>query len=123
MRELFLVSERRGGPWDWSKGLGEQEQFDEHGEFMDRLVDEGFVVLGGPLDERHVLLVVESETEAAVLARFELDPVGSRTACSRLRASVPGRSSSKGGWGRRTGPLPTRPGHSPHRPSLDTHRQ
>jgi hypothetical protein len=74
MRQLFLVSERRGGPWDWSKGLREQEQFDEHGEFMDRLVDEAFVVLGGPLDERDVLLVLKSETEAAVLARFELDP-------------------------------------------------
>lgn len=70
----FLVSERRGGPWDWSKGLREQELFDEHAEFMDRLVDEGFVVLGGPLDERDVLLVVESETETAVPARFMADP-------------------------------------------------
>ena len=74
MRQLFLVSERHGGPWDWSKGLREQEQFDGHGEFMDRLVDEGFVVLGGPLDERDVLLIVESETEAELQARFELDP-------------------------------------------------
>jgi uncharacterized protein YciI len=74
MTELFLVSERRGGPWDWSKDLREQEQFDEHAEFMDRLVDEGFVVLGGPLDERDVLLIVQSETEAELPARFELDP-------------------------------------------------
>jgi hypothetical protein len=74
MRQLFLVSERRGGPWDWSKGLREQELFDEHAEFMDRLVDEGFVVLGGPLDERDVLLVVESETETTVPARFVPDP-------------------------------------------------
>jgi uncharacterized protein YciI len=74
MRRLFLVSERRGGPWDWTKDLREQGQFDEHAEFMDRLVDEGFVVLGGPLDERDVLLIVESETEAELQARFQLDP-------------------------------------------------
>ena len=74
MRQLFLVSERRGGPWDWSKDLREQELFDEHAEFMDRLVDEGFLVLGGPLDERNVLLVVDSESNAAVTARFVPDP-------------------------------------------------
>jgi hypothetical protein len=94
MRQLVLVSERRGGPWDWTKDLREQGQFDEHAEFMDRLVDEGFVVLGGPLDERDVLLIVESETEAELRARFQLDR-GSRTACSRLQPFVPGRSSSK----------------------------
>ena len=74
MRQLFLVSERRGGPWDWSKDLRDQELFDEHAEFMDRLVDEGFLVLGGPLDERNVLLVVDSESNAAVTARFVPDP-------------------------------------------------
>ena len=74
MRQLLLVSERRGGPWDWSKDLREQELFDEHAEFMDRLVDEGFLVLGGPLDERNVLLVVDSESNAAVTARFVPDP-------------------------------------------------
>ena len=74
MRQLFLVSERHGGPWDWSKDLRDQELFDEHAEFMDRLVDEGFIVLGGPLDERDVLLVVASESDAAVPARFAPDP-------------------------------------------------
>jgi hypothetical protein len=52
MRHLFLVSEQHGGPWDWSKGLRDQEGFDEHARFMEGLVDDRFVVLGGPLDER-----------------------------------------------------------------------
>jgi hypothetical protein len=74
VRQLFLVYERHGGPWDWSKGLREQERWDEHAQFMDALADDGFVVLGGPLDERDVLLVVQSESEAAIRARLGGDP-------------------------------------------------
>jgi uncharacterized protein YciI len=74
MRRLFLVYERHDGPWDWSKGLREQESWDEHARFMDDLVADGFVLLGGPLDERDVLLVVEAESEASVNARFAPDP-------------------------------------------------
>jgi uncharacterized protein YciI len=74
VRKLFLVHERHGGPWDWSKGLREQEGWDEHAQFMDALVDDGFVVLGGPLDEKDVLLVVEAESEEALRVRFAADP-------------------------------------------------
>ena len=74
MRRLFLVFEEHGGPWDWSKGLREQEEWDEHASFMDSLVDEGFVVLGGPLDEQDVLLVVDAESEEAVRGRLASDP-------------------------------------------------
>jgi len=74
MRKLFLVSEEHGGPWDWSKGLREQEGWDEHAAFMDALVEEGFVVLGGPLDEKDVLLIVDAESEEALLRRFAADP-------------------------------------------------
>ena len=62
-----------GGPWNWSKGLRDQELFDEHAQFLDGLVDEGYIVLGGPLDERDVLLVVQSETVASVRSRFAAD--------------------------------------------------
>lgn len=74
MRHLFLVYEQHGGRWDWSKGLREQESWDEHARFMDGLVEDEFVVLGGPLDEQDVLLVVESADEAAVRARLAFDP-------------------------------------------------
>jgi uncharacterized protein YciI len=74
MRTLFLVSEEHGGPWDWSKGLREQEGWDEHAAFMDALVEDGFVVLGGPLDDKDVLLVVDSESEEALRERFAADP-------------------------------------------------
>jgi uncharacterized protein YciI len=74
MRRLFVVYERHGGPWDWSKNMREQELWDEHATFMDGLVDEGFVVLGGPLDEKDVLLVVDGESETAIRERFATDP-------------------------------------------------
>ena len=48
--ELYAVRERRGGPWDWGRGLREQEGFDDHARFMDDLVEAGFVLLGGRRD-------------------------------------------------------------------------
>jgi uncharacterized protein len=74
VRQLFLVYEQHGGPWDWSKSMREQQLWDEHAAFMDGLVDDGFVVLGGPLDERDVMLVVEAESEATARERFATDP-------------------------------------------------
>lgn len=74
MRQLFLVYQQHGGPWDWSKGLREQELFDEHARFLDDLVDEDFVILGGPIDEREVVLVVDGDSEASIRARFASDP-------------------------------------------------
>ena len=42
---------------------------------MDRLVDEGFVILGGPLgDGDDVMLVVEAADEAEARARLGNDP-------------------------------------------------
>jgi uncharacterized protein YciI len=72
----FLVILLRSGPeWNPSRPLEEQSGWPEHAAFMDRLVDEGFVVLGGPLaDERRVAHVVEAESEEAVRATWARDP-------------------------------------------------
>jgi len=74
VRKLFVVTEEHGGPWDWSKNLREQEGWDEHAAFMDALVDDGVVVLGGPLDEKDVLLIVQADSEDALRERFAADP-------------------------------------------------
>ena len=72
---LFIVRLRRGGPWDWSKGLREQEGWDEHAAFMDRLVDDGFILLGGPLEgETDTFHIVEAESETAIRERLAEDP-------------------------------------------------
>ncbi|HEY7603657.1 MAG TPA: hypothetical protein VH760_05285 [Gaiellaceae bacterium] len=72
--QLWVVRRRRGGPWDWSRDLREQVGWDEHAAIMDRFVDEGFILLGGPLeDEREVLHVVRAESKEAIHARLAED--------------------------------------------------
>jgi len=75
-RSTFFVVVRRSGPeWDPAKPLEEQSGWREHAEFMDGLVDRGFVVLGGPLaDEERVVLAVEAESEDEVRAALAADP-------------------------------------------------
>jgi len=75
----FAVTTVHGPNWDASKaglrGIREQDAFDQHGEFMDRLVSEGFVILGGPLgDGEEALLIVEADSEAEVRERMANDP-------------------------------------------------
>jgi uncharacterized protein YciI len=73
---MFLVLLHRSGPlWDASRPLEEQSDWPAHAAFMDGLVDEGFIVLGGPLgDEYRVAHVVEAESEDEIRARFARDP-------------------------------------------------
>ncbi len=71
---FFAVRLERGGPWDWSRGLREQEGFEEHAAFMDGLVADGFIVLGGPIAPgREVLHAISAESEADVRGRLARD--------------------------------------------------
>jgi hypothetical protein len=73
-RELFLVRVERGGPWDWSKDMREQELWTEHAQFMNSLVDDGFILLGGPVEGgREAFHVVDAPSEDALRARFAED--------------------------------------------------
>lgn len=74
MRYLAVTMER-GPAWDATREIREQEAWEEHAAFMDELVDDGYVILGGPFgDGRQVLLIVDAETEADVHERFAADP-------------------------------------------------
>jgi uncharacterized protein YciI len=73
---MFHVVLLRSGP-EWRRGrpLEEQSGWDEHAAFMDALVDEGFVILGGPLsDEFRVVHAVEADSEEEVRRKFAQDP-------------------------------------------------
>ena len=71
---FFAVRVERGGPWDFSRGLREQDGFEEHARFMDALVDEGFIVLGGPLEGgREVLHAISASSEQDVRTRLAED--------------------------------------------------
>ena len=73
---MFHVVVRRSGPeWDPARPLEEQSGWSEHAAFMNGLVDDGFIVLGGPLaDEVRVVHVVEAESEDAIRATLARDP-------------------------------------------------
>jgi uncharacterized protein YciI len=73
----YLVEQARGPAWDHSKRRREQAGWDAHAAFMDALVEEGLVVLGGPIGEgdgENALLVVDVDSEAAIRARLAEDP-------------------------------------------------
>ena len=70
----FAVTREHGEPWDDSRTLREQEQWDEHAAFMDELVAEGFIVLGGPVgDGRRVLLIIDAADGEEIDARLAED--------------------------------------------------
>jgi uncharacterized protein YciI len=71
----YVVRLRRGGPWDWSRGMREQDGWDEHALFMDSLVEDGWILLGGPLQgDRDTLHIFEAESEEAIRTRLAEDP-------------------------------------------------
>ena len=75
MATFHVVLLRSGPDWDATKPMEEQSGWDEHATFMDRLVDDGVIYLGGPLaDERRVVHVVQAESEEAVRATLARDP-------------------------------------------------
>jgi len=72
---LFLVF-RNPGP-SWVPGLSSRQQplWEEHANFMDRLFEQGRIVLGGPYaDNRRVLLVVQARDAAEASDLFRDDP-------------------------------------------------
>jgi uncharacterized protein YciI len=72
---FFVVLRRTGPQWDPDLPLEQQSGWKIHADFMDALVEEGFVVLGGPLaDEHRVVLAVEADSEAAVRETLARDP-------------------------------------------------
>ena len=71
----FAVIREAGRGWDSLKPLREQQAWPEHAAFMNSLVDEGFVVVGGPVGGGpKTLLVVEAENEDAIRRRLDQDP-------------------------------------------------
>jgi uncharacterized protein len=79
MKNTFLVISSAGANRDVSKGTREQPFWDEHAAFIDRLVDEDFISMGGPLvDEAGMpigaLLIVKARDENEVRGKLKNDP-------------------------------------------------
>ena len=71
----FAVVRVHGPAWDDSRPLREQEGWKEHARFMDELAREGFIKLGGPLEDgERVLLICKARDEDEVRERLAADP-------------------------------------------------
>jgi uncharacterized protein YciI len=71
----FAVRLVHGPGWDPSRPIREQDGWDEHAAFMDGLVADGFLVLGGPVGNgEQTLHVIEAADENEVRARLARDP-------------------------------------------------
>jgi uncharacterized protein YciI len=71
----FAVRLVHGPGWDTARPIREQDRWDDHAAFMDSLVDDGFIILGGPVgDGAETLHVVDAADASDVVARFAADP-------------------------------------------------
>jgi uncharacterized protein YciI len=71
----FAVTLVHGPGWDASRQIRDQHGWDEHAAFMDGLVDEGFLIVGGPLGTGdRTLHLVEAADDLEIRARFGEDP-------------------------------------------------
>ena len=71
----FAVTVEHGPGWDNSRPMRQQDEWDAHARYMDELVDDGFIVLGGPLgDGERVLMAINARDEDEIEARFDADP-------------------------------------------------
>jgi uncharacterized protein YciI len=79
MKNTFVAISSAGPNRDFSKGTREQPFWDEHAKFIDQLVDDGFILMGGPLvDEGGALLIVNAEDENEVREKLKNDPWAER---------------------------------------------
>jgi hypothetical protein len=100
----------RGPHWDESVGIREQEAWDAHAAFMVGLVDDGFILLGGPVgDHRQTLHVIQAADEEDIRRRLaedrwaqaELREIGSIRPCALwldFRTASSSSSRRGGAW-------------------------
>jgi hypothetical protein len=50
-KTLFVVARSAGKSWDINKPLRLQKGWNEHAAYMDKLTNDGVIVIGGPLEE------------------------------------------------------------------------
>ena len=72
---MFLVRLRQAGPeFDRSRPLEQQSGWQEHAAFMDGLVEDGHIVLGGTLPDGHTAHAFHAASEQELRAIWARDP-------------------------------------------------
>ena len=72
----FVVMRGHGPTWAEGRPMRKQDAWSTHAAFMDQLVSEAFVVLGGPIsgDDSRIMLIVHCAGEREVHKRLADDP-------------------------------------------------
>src|SRR5215475_231960 len=71
----FAVTTEHGPGWDDSRPIREQRDWTAHADFMDGLVADGTIIIGGPLgDGSQTLHAVQAASEDESRMRFAADP-------------------------------------------------
>ena len=73
---IYAVTMENGPNWDYSRDRREQDAWNEHAAFMDRLVEDGFIILGGPIGagQERTMHAIDAADEREIAARFAEDP-------------------------------------------------
>ena len=77
MSSLFAVFITGGAAWRQGLPLEQQEAWRPHADFMNALLADGFVALGGPLQAQgthDVLLIIRANAESEIRERLAADP-------------------------------------------------
>lgn len=73
---IFAVIRRRTERWDRQRPLEEQQGWRPHADFMNKLEDDGFALLAGPLEDGRddVLLILRADSAERIDERLAGDP-------------------------------------------------
>jgi uncharacterized protein YciI len=75
LSNVFVITAAAGPHRDLTKGTREQPYWDEHAQFIDALVAQGFIMMGGPLvDLGGSMLIVRAEDVDEVKQTMKDDP-------------------------------------------------
>jgi len=75
VKRLFAVIRSRGPAWNESVPLDDQVEWKAHAAFMNGLLAEGLIALGGPLEGTpDVLLIFRAADPAEITSRLAADP-------------------------------------------------
>lgn len=74
---VFAVTTARGPRWDPSRDTRAQAEWDAHAAYMDRLVEQGLIILGGPIGgqpDEVALLAMRADNGDHIQSIFDADP-------------------------------------------------
>ncbi len=75
MKTYYVVMRSKGQAWEVGKPLSAQQLWSDHATFMNRLAEQGFIILGGPFaEEGGSLLIIDAPDEETTRSTLAEDP-------------------------------------------------